>query len=1436
MSSSIYGLVKTVHQPVAVDACCSCQFLSNKEEDLVIASGNWLKVYRVVSDDMTTTDSTILATSRHKLEHIMSYHMFGNIISVKSLRLPWNCRDILLLSFKDAKISVVEYDPHTRDIVTLSLHYFEEDELKSGLYSNFKKPVLRVDPDLRCAAMLVYGCQLVVLPLKKDVAVDDPSSSKSPFAPSYIISLSKMEEKIHNIVDVQFLQGYYEPTLFILYEPIKTWAGRLPVRRDTCKIAAISLNLLEKVHPVIWSLDNLPFDCQKSLAIPKPIGGVLVLAATSVIYLNQSVPPYAASVTSLSNNATVFPMKPQESIVLTLDNAHCCSISSDQVVISTKAGEIYVMTLCLDSMRAVKKFHFDKAASSVLPSCICTVGDGIIFLGSRLGNSLLLKYTPTDTDTKAVPVRSQGEAIEKDQAQPSQDWLAKDAVELENELEELEVYGNTEAPSSEDKIIQYTFQVSDSLINIAPCGRITLGEPAFLSEELAPLCQVDLDLELVTTSGYGKNGALTFLQRSVRPQIVTTFQLADVRAVWTVKGPLNAEDVEESQRESLDTDMHSYLILGKEDSTMVLQTTDDISELDHSGFNTQTYTVFAGNIGECYTVQVTAKGIRLLYGVTQLQNIPVEIGSSITHASLCDPYLMVVSELGAVMLLQLKESEGSDARLTVLKQPGDLEHMVANTACLYRDVSGMFTFPDVSTSSQDTAKPPATLPRTTRLSSSIMEEKAGDISQEEVDEDELLYGDSEMNISQPEPTLKTGTDEQHRETPANRVANVILRKEHEPTFWVFTTTRDNTLQIFSIPDCKLVFSAKQFNSGYKVLFDADCESTNKQGEPKSLPTAMSSIEELLVTALGQKKHKVYLFARTTNSMLLVYEAFPYTEQTHAEKLQLRFRRFTHNLILRERRRVARKRQADGAEVEPKLYAKQLLHPFENIGGYTGVFIAGPYPHWFILSSKGELRCHPMGIDNGIVCMANFHNINCPRGFLYFNKQDELRISILPAHLTYDQQWPSRKVPLKTTAHFVRYDPETKVYVVVCSTPEPCKKLVKIENDEKQFLELERDERFVYPMQDRYYIQLLSPINCDFIPGTRVDLGEGQSITSAEILSLAMDGQQLTKNFIGLATNNSFNEEVTAKGQIMLYDIIEVVPEPGQPLTKNKLKEIYCKEQKGPVTSLTHVEGMLVAAIGQKVYVFEVKDNDLLGASFIDSHLYIHQMVSVKNLVLIADIQMSISILRYQVEHRVLSIVSRDMKPQEVYAVEFAVDNTNLGFVATDREQNLSIYMYQPDSVHSSGGTILMKKADINLGACVNSLCRVRCKLNDPTTSRQFSSAIEKRHVTYFATVDGGVGYMLPLTERVYRRLDMTQKLLYTSIQHTASLNPKTFRSVRTQNKLLQNSQHNLIDGDLVWKYLGLTHDEQTTLAKRMGTTPDQIIEDLLEIDRITTHF
>lgn len=59
-----------------------------------------------------------------------------------------------------------------------------------------------------------------------------------------------------------------------------------------------------------------------------------------------------------------------------------------------------------------------------------------------------------------------------------------------------------------------------------------MGEPAFLSEEF--LQNQDPDVELVTTSGYGKNGALCVLQRSIRPQVIDVITYVLYRVSHTI--------------------------------------------------------------------------------------------------------------------------------------------------------------------------------------------------------------------------------------------------------------------------------------------------------------------------------------------------------------------------------------------------------------------------------------------------------------------------------------------------------------------------------------------------------------------------------------------------------------------------------------------------------------------------------------------------------------------------------------------------------------------------------------------------------------------------------------------------------------------------------------------------------------------------------------
>lgn len=42
-----------------------------------------------------------------------------------------------------------------------------------------------------------------------------------------------------------FLEGFYEPALALLYEPVQTCGGRLAKRRSTCRLVLLSLNLVQ---------------------------------------------------------------------------------------------------------------------------------------------------------------------------------------------------------------------------------------------------------------------------------------------------------------------------------------------------------------------------------------------------------------------------------------------------------------------------------------------------------------------------------------------------------------------------------------------------------------------------------------------------------------------------------------------------------------------------------------------------------------------------------------------------------------------------------------------------------------------------------------------------------------------------------------------------------------------------------------------------------------------------------------------------------------------------------------------------------------------------------------------------------------------------------------------------------------------------------------
>ncbi|KAG8515410.1 Cleavage and polyadenylation specificity factor subunit 1 [Galemys pyrenaicus] len=1500
----MYAVYKQAHPPTGLEFSMYCNFFNNSERNLVVAGTSQLYVYRLNRDAEASTRSDRSAEGRphrehrEKLELVASFSFFGNVMSMASVQLAGAKRDALLLSFKDAKLSVVEYDPGTHDLKTLSLHYFEEPELRDGFVQNVHTPRVRVDPDGRCAAMLIYGTRLVVLPFRRESLAEEHEGlvgegQRSSFLPSYIIDVRALDEKLLNIVDLQFLHGYYEPTLLILFEPNQTWPGRVAVRQDTCSIVAISLNITQKVHPVIWSLTSLPFDCTQALAVPKPIGGVVIFAVNSLLYLNQSVPPYGVALNSLTAGTTAFPLRTQEGVRITLDCAQAAFISYDKMVISLKGGEIYVLTLVTDGMRSVRAFHFDKAAASVLTTSMVTMEPGYLFLGSRLGNSLLLKYTEKLQEPPASSARDAADKEEppskKKRVDAGAGWAGGKSAP-QDEVDEIEVYGS-EAQSG-TQLATYSFEVCDSILNIGPCANAAMGEPAFLSEEFQN--SPEPDLEIVVCSGYGKNGALSVLQKSIRPQVVTTFELPGCYDMWTVIAPVRKEQVAQPEEtpkgegaelepSALEADddsrKHGFLILSREDSTMILQTGQEIMELDTSGFATQGPTVFAGNIGDNrYIVQVSPLGIRLLEGVNQLHFIPVDLGSPIVQCAVADPYVVIMSAEGHVTMFLLKSDSygGRHHRLALHKPPLHHQSKVI-TLCVYRDVSGMFTTESRLGGARDELG---------GRSGSEAEGPGAETSPTVDDEEEMLYGDSGslFSPSKEEPRRSS-------QPPADRDPAPFRA---DPTHWCLLVRENGTLEIYQLPDWRLVFLVKNFPVGQRVLVDSSFGQPTAQGEARKEEATRQGelplVKEVLLVALGSRQRRPYLLVHVDQE-LLIYEAFPHDSQLGQGNLKVRFKKVRrglgigrgagrrggpgsrcppqvpHNINFREKRPKPSKKKAEGSAEEGAGARGRVarFRYFEDVYGYSGVFICGPAPHWLLVTGRGALRLHPMGIDGPIDSFAPFHNVNCPRGFLYFNRQGELRISVLPAYLSYDAPWPVRKIPLRCTAHYVAYHVESKVYAVATSTNTPCTRIPRMTGEEKEFETIERDERYVHPQQEAFSIQLISPVSWEAIPNARVELEEWEHVTCMKTVSLRSEETVSgLKGYVAAGTCLMQGEEVTCRGrvragrqgpgglpsppgppatcscpassqQILIMDVIEVVPEPGQPLTKNKFKVLYEKEQKGPVTALCHCNGHLVSAIGQKIFLWSLRASELTGMAFIDTQLYIHQMISVKNFILAADVMKSISLLRYQEESKTLSLVSRDAKPLEVYSVDFMVDNAQLGFLVSDRDRNLMVYMYLPEAKESFGGMRLLRRADFHVGAHVNTFWRTPCRGAAEGPSKK-SVVWENKHITWFATLDGGIGLLLPMQEKTYRRLLMLQNALTTMLPHHAGLNPRAFRMLHVDRRVLQNAVRNVLDGELLNRYLYLSTMERGELAKKIGTTPDIILDDLLETDRVTAHF
>ncbi|WKY05418.1 hypothetical protein Q1695_005989 [Nippostrongylus brasiliensis] len=1332
------------------------RFLPGKGNQLLTIGAKYLRLFRTNPYTLVPPkDATEEWKQKTKLECVYSCRFMAPIQSFAKAKLPgYPASEAFLLAFEGCNVSVVAIDPEDRALSTISLHSFSSEFKRDGFTHHFHEPIVRSDPANRCGAVIVYDKILGILPYDGD------------FINSFSIPLSEIDHRLENIVDIIFLDGYYEPTLLFLYEPHQTTAGRASVRYDTIHLLGVSVNVFDEQVAIVL------------VAIPKPLGGVLVIGSNEVIYLNQSVPPCGISLNSCYDNFTKFPLKDLKHMSMTLDAGAAEWIGNNRVALGTIDGRLFVLKLVTDSSDTVRSMTLEHVFDTSIAYCMTLCSAGRLFIGSRLGDSQLLEFSIENEES--------GDVVSQDAKKLKIEDINADEDDLELYGEQIIEQANLQ-PDVKEKMV---FRVLDTITNIGPIRATTAGGAHGLSPILLEQDRVDPIFDIVTASGNTVNGSICVLQRTLRPDVITSSFLQDAQQLWAI-----------GRRED---DSHKYLIVSRTRSSLILELGDDMVELEEPLFLSDEPTVAAGELADgSLAVQVTSLRVALVAEEKQLQQIDLDSNFPVVAASIVDPYVALLTQNGRLMLYQLMLNPFVHLKEIDLSSSAFAERTIHHRAPLtalsiYRDMSGLMICSDVMDDLGDRRFCKAKKKTSTRRSA--VDSIDLDLYGEEItpqlpgaaaDEDELLYGDSGFK--------KTTDDTVRKRKRVAEVSSVSTGAEEsdatdpntiEPTYWLILARDSGKIVIYSLPDMKVVYQFLKFGLMPELVTDLlpdEEEKDKKEQEARAEQFENATMQfrpnervvEIQIIGMGINQGHPTLMA-VIDDQVIAYEMYKWRNPL-LDHLAIGFRRLPMTVTIRSAPFMGQDgRRAEvevGREIE---HHRVIIHPFERVCGVmNGVFLLGAFPCLVLVGAWGGLQCHPLTIDGPLSAFTPFNNQNVPNGFLYIAKNlQELRIARLQTDINYELPYPCRKVPIGSTVHHVRYIMSSQVYVVTTSVPMKSNKIWVVVNDDKQVETHEKNDNFVLPSIPQYSLNLYSALDWKPVPNTDIKFEEMEVVTACEEVTLrsesTVSGMQ---PYLAVGTINNYGEEVLVRGRIILAEIIDVVPEPGKPTSKHKIKVVYDKEQKGPVTALTSVNGLLLSGMAQKVFIWGFRDNDLQGISFLDMHYYVHSLVSMRNLAVACDMHDSMSLIRFQEQFKALSVASRDDRPDvpSPMAAQFLVDNTHLAFLMSDEAGNICLFNYMPETQESNGGERLILRGVLNIGTNVNSWLRVKGHTSLFNITPQEAKNIMQQQTCVWASLDGSLGIVRPISERQFRRLHFLHQCMSNSVGQLAGLNPKGAR-------------------------------------------------------------
>ncbi|XP_041741079.1 DNA damage-binding protein 1 [Coregonus clupeaformis] len=341
-----YNYVVTAQKPTAVNACITGHFTSAEDLNLLIAKNTRLEIYVVTAEG---------------LRPVKEVGMYGKIAVMELFRPKGESKDLLFILTAKYNACILEYKQNGEsiDIITRA-HGNVQDRIGRPSETGI---IGIVDPECRMIGLRLYDGLFKVIPLDRE----------NRELKAFNIRLEELQ-----VIDVHFLYGCQAPTVCFIYQDPQ---GR--------HVKTYEVSLREKeFNKGPWKQENVEAEASMVIPVPEPFGGAIIIGQESITYHNGDkylaiAPPTIKQSTIVCHNRV--------------------DPNGSRYLLGDMEGRLFMLLLekeeLMDGAVVLKDLRVELLGETSIAECLTYLDNGVVFVGSRLGDSQLVKLNVDSNDS-----------------------------------------------------------------------------------------------------------------------------------------------------------------------------------------------------------------------------------------------------------------------------------------------------------------------------------------------------------------------------------------------------------------------------------------------------------------------------------------------------------------------------------------------------------------------------------------------------------------------------------------------------------------------------------------------------------------------------------------------------------------------------------------------------------------------------------------------------------------------------------------------------------------------------------------------------------------------------------------------------------------------------------------------------------------------------